>query len=297
MTNRVTIFKMLSLPGAALAAAMLWGAPAQANLNCPSGQEEYNGQCWAPVGTQPSQPPANVTATGGSSSSTATGVGTGTASIGNVGGGSATATNGPINVSNGPITSTSGVRGSGNSRNDNRNQQGQQQGQSISGSGNSSISIRQQVAAAQAAPVLLPGYGPPNCMGDTNPSGQFGMSWQALLWGVNGNSMKASNFCAVLAIGGPVEAMRYLQRMDPNVRGPIVMQQPTGRVYDANTGQQISGPAPATQQQATCTLANGRIAACAPQNRSAEQAMRQMQQSVPAKRRGIDTCALNPSKC
>lgn len=154
------IMNTTSVLGLAFGAAMLWSAPAQANLNCPSGSEEYNGQCWSP---NPSQPPSNVTATGGNSSSTATANGTGTAMIGDVGGG--TATTGPINVNTGPNTSASGVTGSGNSdvrnnvtnRNDiaNTNQQGQQQGQTQQARANNTIRIdnsnRTRQAAAQAA--------------------------------------------------------------------------------------------------------------------------------------------------
>ncbi|TWI32771.1 hypothetical protein [Paracoccus sulfuroxidans] len=229
MSTTTMIFKSLALPSMALAAAMLWSAPAQANLNCPAGSEEYNGQCWSP---NPSQPPSNVTATGGNSSSTAT--------IGDVGGG--TATTGPINVSTGPSTSNSGVTGSGNSdvrnnvtnRNDiaNTNQQGQQQGQYQQASANNSIRIdnRTRQSAAQAAPVILGGYGQQNCFGDTNSSGQFGASMQVFGWGVSANSSKASNVCAAYAIGGPAMAVGYLQRMDPNMPRRVTVEQPTGRL-------------------------------------------------------------------
>lgn len=165
MINRSMIFKTLSLPTAALAAAILWSAPAQANLNCPSGSEEYNGQCWSP---NPSQPPSNVTATGGNASSTAgaiAGATGGNATGGSVGpitvGGSAGGAGG--NGGNGGAGGNghggagghamAGVNGSGNSTS--TNQQGQQQGQTQQARANNTVRIdnsnRTRQAAAQAA--------------------------------------------------------------------------------------------------------------------------------------------------
>ena len=78
--------------------------------------------------------------------------------------------------------------------------------------------------------MILGGYGPANCFGDTNPSGQFGASMQVFGWGVTANSSKASNVCAAYAIGGPAMAIGYLQRMDPNMPRRVTVEQPTGRV-------------------------------------------------------------------
>lgn len=154
---------------------------------------------------------------GGNSTSTATG-GTG---------GRAVATGGQGGRGG---SATAGVNGSGNSTN--RVQQGQQQGQTQQASANNRINIdnRTRQSAAQAAPVILGGYGPANCFGDTNPSGQFGASMQVFGWGVTANSSKASNVCAAYAIGGPAMAIGYLQRMDPNMPRWVTVEQPTGRV-------------------------------------------------------------------
>lgn len=110
--------------------------------------------------------------------------------------------------------------------------QGQQQGQSQAASANNRINIdnRTRQSAAQAAPVIMGGYGPANCFGDTNPSGQFGASMQVFGWGVSANSSKASNVCAIAQIAGPAAAVAYLQRMDPNMPRNVTVMQPTGRV-------------------------------------------------------------------
>ena len=66
------------------------------------------------------------------------------------------------------------------------------------------------------------GYGGQNCLGDTNPSGQFGASIQTFGWGVTANSMKASNVCALLKIGGQRAALAYLAGMDRNAHRALV---------------------------------------------------------------------------
>ena len=66
------------------------------------------------------------------------------------------------------------------------------------------------------------GYGGQNCLGDTNPSGQFGASIQTFGWGVTANSMKASNVCAMLKIGGQRAALAYLAGMDRNAHRALV---------------------------------------------------------------------------
>lgn len=108
--------------------------------------------------------------------------------------------------------------------------QGQQQSQAASANNRVTIDNRTRQSAAQAAPVIMGGYGPSNCFGDTNPSGQFGASMQVFGWGVTANSSKASNVCAVAQIAGPAAAIGYLQKMDPNVPRNITVMQPTGRL-------------------------------------------------------------------
>lgn len=77
-------------------------------------------------------------------------------------------------------------------------------------------------AANTAAMIDSQGYGGQNCLGDTNPSGQFGASIQTFGWGVTANSMKASNVCAMLKIGGERAALAYLAGMDPNARHALL---------------------------------------------------------------------------
>ena len=160
---------------------------------------------------------------GAGGSSTATATGTGGAGGQGGAGGSATATGGSVTGSgnsssdssavagvtgSGNSSSTSGVAGSGNSRNSNN--------VSVSNS------TRIKHAASTAAPVMMGGYGPGNCFGDTNPSGAFGASIQTFGWGVTANSSKASNICAMVAIAGPKAALSYLANVDPNVRRALL---------------------------------------------------------------------------
>ena len=165
-------------------------------------------------------------ATGGAGgSSTATATGTGGAGGQGGAGGSATATGGSVTGSGNSSSDSSavaGVTGSGNSSSNS----------GVTGSGNSSVTNRTTVnntnktrikhAASTAAPVMMGGYGPGNCFGDTNPSGAFGASIQTFGWGVTANSSKASNVCAMVAIAGPTAALSYLANVDPNVRRALL---------------------------------------------------------------------------
>ena len=135
--------------------------------------------------------------------------------------GDTTATSGSTSTATGG-SSVAGVTGSGNSSSSSTS--------GVSGSGNSTNSTtvnntnktRIKHAASMAAPVMTSGYGPGNCFGDTNPSGQFGASIQTFGWGVTANSSKASNICAMVAIAGPQAALSYLANVDPNVRRALL---------------------------------------------------------------------------
>lgn len=165
-------------------------------------------------------------ATGGAGgSSTATATGTGGAGGQGGSGGSATATGGSVTGSGNSSSDSSavaGVTGIGNSSSNS----------GVTGSGNSSVTNRTTVnntnktrikhAASTAAPVMMGGYGPGNCFGDTSPSGAFGASIQTFGWGVTANSSKASNVCAMVAIAGPKAALSYLANVDPNVRRALL---------------------------------------------------------------------------
>lgn len=244
MANVRRYCKALSLapPSLALAAAMLWSGPAQANLNCPAGSEEYNGQCWSPNPSHPNPPttPSEII-TGAVGVGTGIGVGMGGgATIGDVtaGGGAGGAGGhggaGGQGGAGGNATGGAGGHATGGqaTAGGGRAQQGQKQDQYQQASANNRINIdnRTRQSAAQAAPVILGGYGPQNCMGDINPSGQFGASVQVFGWGVTANSSKASNICAITALAGPAAGIAYLQRMDPNIPRNITVMQPTGRV-------------------------------------------------------------------
>ena len=219
---------------------------ATANRSCPGGTVEMNGQCVV-ADNGGGGSPGNATATGGaggSSSSDATagaiGVGVGVGTGGN-------ATTGPIDVTTGPNTATGGQGGHGGSVGDTTASSGSSStatggsavadvsgsGNSssrsgVSGSGNSNTTVnntnktRIKHAASMAAPVMTSGYGPGNCFGDTNPSGQFGASMQTFGWGVAANRSKASNVCAMVAIAGPTAALSYLANVDPNVRRALL---------------------------------------------------------------------------
>ena len=159
-------------------------------------------------------------------------------------GGTATTTSGPASTNSGSITSSGGaggasssessVAGSGNSASDSRATGGRATGGRSSSGGNTisggnsrtNIDASQRTtirhAANTAAMIDSQGYGGQNCLGDTNPSGQFGASIQTFGWGVTANSMKASNVCALLKIGGQRAALAYLAGMDPNARRALL---------------------------------------------------------------------------
>ena len=218
------------------AAFLLVGFSQAAHATC-----GVNGYWGSECGPQTPEPAPTVpggditnTLTGGNSSSTATGVGvgvgvgvgTGGNGYGGQGGaggsvGDTTATSGSTSTATGG-SSVAGVTGSGNSSSSSTS--------GVSGSGNSTNSTtvnntnktRIKHAASTAAPVMMGGYGPGNCFGDTNPSGQFGASMQTFGWGVTANRSKASNVCAMVAIAGPTAALSYLANVDPNVRRALL---------------------------------------------------------------------------
>ena len=225
--------KAFSLAAAAIGVYLL-ASPAYATCG-------VNGYWGSECGPQTPSNPGNTTNTltggnntatggaGGNSSSDATagavgvGVGVGTGGQGGAGGsvGDTTATSGSTSTATGG-SSVAGVTGSGNSSSSSTS--------GVSGSGNSTNNTtvnntnktRIKHAASMAAPVMMGGYGPGNCFGDTNPSGQFGASIQTFGWGVTANRSKASNICAMVAIAGPTAALSYLANVDPNVRRALL---------------------------------------------------------------------------
>lgn len=218
--------------------AGLWLLAAPAWATC--GVNGYWGsECGTP--TTPTSPGDTTnTVTGGDSNSTATGVGVGVGTGIGVGtGGNATGGTGGQGGAGGSATATGGsVTGSGNSSSDSSAVAGvtgsgnSSSTSGVAGSGNSRVTnsttvnntnkTRIKHAASMAAPVMTGGYGPGNCFGDTNPSGQFGASIQTFGWGVTANSSKASNLCAMVAIAGPQAALSYLANVDPNVRRALL---------------------------------------------------------------------------
>lgn len=224
-----------------------------------------NGYWGSECGTQPTTPAGTVlpgdntnTLTGGDNTATGVGIGTGVGTgigtgIGHGGaGGSSTATGGSVgDVTGGNSTSTAtggtggSVAGSGNSSSDSSAVAG------VSGSGNSSTTVnntnktRIKHAASMAAPVMMGGYGPGNCFGDTNPSGQFGASIQTFGWGVSANRSKASNVCAAYAIAGPQGAIGYLAQQDPSFRSVALANGWAIKKSEANRRKAKAADAPA----------------------------------------------------
>lgn len=223
--------------------AFMLASSAQANRSCPDGTVEMNGQCVV-VDNGGGGNPGNTTATGGAGGNAAADATAGAIGVGMGTGGNATT--GPIDVTTGPNTATGGAGGlggaggQGGSVGDTTATSGSAStatGGSVTGSGNSSSTstagvsgsgnstnrttvnstnkTRIKHAASMAAPVMMGGYGPGNCFGDTNPSGQFGASIQTFGWGVSANRSKASNVCAAYAIAGPQGAVGYLAQQDP----------------------------------------------------------------------------------
>ena len=202
------------LISAAFAAMAFACTPAHANgVQCPDGSWRDDAK-WCPVAPQP-QPQQPGAVGVGVGVGTGVGIGTGTG----VGHGGAGGNGG---------NATGGTSFGGN----------QSQGQSaVARNGNITLNSNSRAAAGSAIAPQLGGYGLPNCFGDTNPSGSFSAAYQGLLFGGAAASMKASNICAVYAIGGEEAAMRYLIRMDPAFRdgilsGPVRMpvNRPTGRL-------------------------------------------------------------------
>ena len=236
-----------------------------------------NGYWGSECGPQTPSNPGNTTntLTGGDSNSTATGVGVGIGTGIGVGTGG-NATTGPVNVTTGPTTATGGQGGAGGSVGDTTATSGSTStatgGSSVAGvtgSGNSSVTNRTTVnntnktrikhAANTAAPVMMGGYGPGNCFGDTNPSGQFGASIQTFGWGVTANSSKASNLCAMVAIAGPKAALSYLANVDPNVRRALLANglaekpsQRKARLAAQAEGKNVKADQPMQSQTVLC---------------------------------------------
>lgn len=240
----------------AIALILILASPALANGDgqtryaCPGGGYTLD-PGWAAVGcgkTQPAQP-------GGNSSSDATagavgvgvgvgtGIGVGTGGAGGAGGqgGSGGQGGGGGNAVAEGGAGGAGGNAAGGSATGGTSFGSNQQQSAAARTGNISLSNNSRAAASSSIAPQLGGYGLPNCFGDTNPSGSFVAAYQGLLFGASGGSMKASNICAVYAIGGEEAAMRYLMRMDPALAGgPIdrlfrrpaqmVITQPTGRV-------------------------------------------------------------------
>lgn len=124
----------------------------------------------------------------------------------------------------GNAKATGGRGGNAVSKNSNRNANRNQNRNSAS-TGPISIDNRTRQAASSAAAVTLPSNLTANCFGDVNPSGSFGASIQFFGGGAAATAQKAGNVCAMYVIGGPELALRYLQRMDPNVPRSVTIGQ------------------------------------------------------------------------
>lgn len=200
---------------AALAATMWTALPAAANgVQCPDGSYRDDAK-WCPVAPQPQPQPAPGAVGVGGGVGTGIGIGTGGTGIGTGGAGGA----GGAGGSGGNATAGGGNATGGTSF-----------GSSAAArTGNVTVNSHSRAAASSAIAPQLGGYGLPNCFGDTNPSGSFVAAFGNVLASASAGGMKASNVCAIYAIGGEEAAMRYLMRMDPSMGGGIVsriMRQP-----------------------------------------------------------------------
>lgn len=156
----------------------------------------------------------NINSAGGAGGSVGS-VKSGSKSSAVTGASTSKATGGSVSGSgNSRSASRSGVSGSGNSSN--RNSTGNQ---------TTNVDALQRIkhAANTAASVFMPGYGPQNCFGDTNPSGAFGASIQTFGWGVTANRSKASNICAATQLMGRNGGIVYgAQLGDPAFRSAAI---------------------------------------------------------------------------
>ena len=210
------IRKIIATATTAIALALMASA-AQATCG-------VNGYWGAECGTPPSTTNTNTNTAGAVAGAVGVGTGIGVGTGGNATstatggrGGNAVATGGQ-GGHGGRATSgsVSGVTGSGNST----SSSGAAANNSVMNRIDASTRIRHSAASAIAP--QLNGYGMANCWGDTNPSGSFSAGLQTFGWGVTAGSSKASNVCAVYAVGGPAAAAAYLAAMDPNAHRALV---------------------------------------------------------------------------
>lgn len=202
----------------ALVFSVWFTMPAMATgIQCPDGawHDSYDHCSGSPKPVQPVQPAQPNTAVG-------VGVGIGQGGQGGSGGSGGNATGG---------TSFGG----------NQNQNATANSGANARTGNISVNNNSRAAASSAIAPNLGGYGFPNCFGDTNPSGSFTAAFGNVFASASAGSMKASNICAIYAIGGEEAAMRYLIRMDPALRGglfsrsaPMTVNRTTVRCPDSH---------------------------------------------------------------
>lgn len=189
--------------------------PASANgVQCPDGSYRDDAK-WCPVAPQPQPQPAPGAVGVGVGIGTGIGVGTGTG-IGHGGAGGAGGAGGGGGQGGGGGTATATGGTSFGST-------------AAARTGNVTVNSNSRAAASAAIAPQLGGYGLPNCFGDTNPSGSFVAAFGNVFASASAGGMKASNVCAIYAIGGEEAAMRYLMRMDPSMGGGVVsriMRQP-----------------------------------------------------------------------
>lgn len=194
MTLKLTV-------AAAALATIGFSAPALAE-NCPWDM------VWSPSQRDCIYLPETPGSAGGSNTNTNSSTSTSGATAGAVAGAISGSQSGANASATGGNASATGGRASSDSSNRN------------------SVTVNQRTrirhSAAGAAQATIAGYGPGNCFGDTNPSGSFSAAMQTFGWGVTAGSSKASNICAIYAVGGERAALAYLAAMDPNAHRALV---------------------------------------------------------------------------
>lgn len=110
-------------------------------------------------------------------------------------------------------------------------------------------------AASTAYAPQLNNYGPGNCFGDTNPSGSFTAGFQTLTIGATAGRSKASNVCAIMAVGGQRAAAAYLASMDPAAHRALVA---AGVIMTSKQQAEAQTKSIASMPYTTCEVRNGR---------------------------------------
>lgn len=281
MSTATMIFKSLALPSLALAAAMLWSGPAQANLNCPPNSEEYNGQCWSPNPSHPNPPttPSEII-TGAVGVGTGIGMGGG-ATIGDVtAGGGAGGAGGHGGVGHGGNASAGGGRA----------QQGQKQDQYQQASAvNGGNRVNNQIDAssthnyeAVANSIIL-------------GSAYAGEDECKVGFTAGGSTVGAQVGGGLNAIDKSCAVVRQMMRERVQICGMFGPQ--SRECASATYHTSAIGALAMTESGRVVEKSGPRVGVVPAKARPSEPTIVRAWNQGEARRSGIDACRLNPSKC